>query len=185
MNEHKFDVKKLDKLNNPERLNLIDIDEIIKELDLPNESTIVDIGVGTGLFSEVFLNKLSNSKGFGFDISEEMVTWVNSNREPALNGKLSASVMSENKIPLADNTADLVFMITVHHELKNPGKLLEDVKRVLKNNGKLLICDWKEGAHNHFVTKESIINDLMVSGFTNITELNNSDKLICLISNID
>lgn len=183
MNEHKFDVKKLDKLNNPERLNLIDVDEIIRQLDLPKESTIVDIGVGTGLFSEVFLDKLPDSKGFGFDISEEMIEWVKKNRIDALDSRLSVGVMDENEIPLAENTADLVFMITVHHELKNPINLLKDVKRLLKSNGKLLICDWKEGVHNHFVTKESILNDLKISGFNNIKELNNSDKLVCLIGN--
>jgi len=183
MSGHKFDIKKLDKLNNTERLNLIDVDEIIKQLDLPKKSIIVDIGVGTGLFSEVFLNKLPDSKGFGFDISEEMIEWVNKNRTDALNGRLSVEVMSENQIPLAENTADLIFMITVHHELKSPVNLLKDVKRLLKSDGKLLICDWKEGVHNHFVTKESILSDLKIAGFNNIKELNNSDKLVCLISN--
>ncbi|MGL4106892.1 class I SAM-dependent methyltransferase [Clostridium sp. LP20] len=181
MNNHKFDIKKLDKLNNPERLNLINIDEIIEELKLPSNSTIVDIGVGTGLFSEVFLNKLPESKGFGFDISEEMINWVNENRKDHLNGRLSVAVMTENEIPLSENTADLVFMVTVHHELKDPIKLLKDVKRLLKDNGKILICDWREGMHHHFVSKESILSDLDLAGFENITELNNSNKLITLI----
>ena len=73
MNKHKFDVKKLEKLNNPERLNLIDVDRIIRELNLPKESVIVDIGRGTGIFSESFLSKLPYSKVFGFDILKEMV----------------------------------------------------------------------------------------------------------------
>lgn len=183
MNNHKFDVKKLDKLNNPERLKFINLDSIISELNLPKESVIVDIGVGTGLFSESFLNKLPDSKGFGFDISEDMVQWVKENRLDSLNGRLDVAVMSENKIPLDDNVADLVFMITVHHELQDPSELLDDVKRVLKSNGKLLICDWKEGVHKHFVTKESILNDLNMAGFKNIKEVNGSDKFVCLISN--
>ena len=183
MNNHKFDVTKLDKLNNPERLNLINVDEIIKELTLPSNSVIVDIGVGTAAFSENFLSKLPDSKGFGFDISEEMIKWVNENKKDALNGRLSVGVMTENEIPLAANTADLVFMITVHHELKSPAQLLTDVKRILKTNGKLLICDWKEDTHNHAVKKESIIHDLETVGFNNIKELNTSDKLVCFICN--
>ena len=183
MNNHKFDVKKLEKLNNPERLNLIDVDGIIKELNLPAESAIVDIGIGTGIFSESFLSKLPDSKGFGFDISEEMVKWIKENKLAALNGRLEVAVMSENEIPLDENIADLVFMITVHHELKNPIDLLKDAKRVLKSNGKLLICDWKEDAHKHFVTKESIISDLKIAGFNIIKEVNSSEKLICLIIN--
>lgn len=182
MNNHKFDVKKLNKLNNPERLSLIDLDKIIEELQLPKDSTIVDIGIGTGIFSEAFLSKLPNSKGLGFDISEDMIKWVKENRKDASTGRLSVAIMSENEIPLAENTADLVFMITVHHELKDPVSLLKDAKRVLKNDGKLLICDWKEGVHKHFVTKESILQDLDLSGFKNLKELNNSNKLISLIA---
>lgn len=181
MNEHKFDIKKLEKLNNIERLNLINLEGIIKELNLPDQSTIVDIGIGTGLFSEGFLNKLTSSKVFGFDISEEMVKWVNENRVPHLNKRLKVDVMGENEIPLDENFADLVFMITVHHELENPVNLLNDAKRVLKDNGQLLICDWKEGVHKHFVTKESIKNDLKSSGFNNIKEVDYSEKLVCLI----
>ncbi|MGG7145788.1 class I SAM-dependent methyltransferase [Clostridium butyricum] len=184
MNTHKFDVTKLDKLNNPERLNLIDLDVIIEKLNLPSNSIIVDIGIGTGIFSENFLTKLPDSKCFGFDISENMIEWVNKNRKDALNGRLSATIMNENHIPLAENTADFVFMITVHHELKEPVKLLRDIKRILNDNGKLLICDWKEGMHNHFVKKESIIHDLKEAGFNTIQEVTNFDKLICLISNI-
>lgn len=181
MNNHKFDAKKLDKLNNIERLNLIDTNAIIKELDLPNKSIIVDIGIGTGIFSENFLNQLPNSKGFGFDISKEMINWIKENRLPSLNGRLDVSIMNENELPLDENTADFIFMITVHHELENPVNLLKDVKRVLKSNGKLLICDWKEGAHNHYVSKESILNDLKMASFNNIKELPNSNKLLCLI----
>lgn len=181
MNVHKFDSKKLDRLNNPERLNLINIDEIIRELDLHNESIIVDIGVGTGIFLEYFLEKLPKANGFGFDISEEMVKWTNENREAALNGRLNVAIMSESDIPLEEKVADLAFMITVHHELEHPVKLLKDIKRVLKDSGKLLICDWKEGVNKHFVTKESIINDLKEAGFKNIKELDNSEKLVCMI----
>lgn len=181
MNVHKFDSKKLDRLNNPERLNLINIDEIIRELDLHNESIIVDIGVGTGIFSEYFLEKLPQAKGFGFDISEEMIKWTKENREVSLNGRLDVAVMNESEIPLEEKSADLVFMITVHHELEHPVDLLKDIKRVLKDSGKLLICDWKEGVNKHFVTKESIINDLKEAGFNNIKELNNSEKLVCMV----
>ena len=183
MNVHKFDSKKLDRLNNPERLNLINTEEIIRALNLNDESIIVDIGVGTGIFSEHFLEKLPKAKGFGFDISKEMIKWIKENREVAVNGRLNVSVMNESDIPLEEKVADLVFMITVHHELEHPVELLKDIRRVLKDSGKLLICDWKEGVNKHFVTKESIINDLKEARFNNIKELNNSEKLVCIIAN--
>ncbi len=183
MNGHKFDVKKLDKLNNPKRLEMIDLNKIVNELELPKEPTLVDIGAGTGIFSEAFLNKIPNSTSYALDISKDMIDWMEANRVLQLKSKLHTRLMEENNIPLEGNFADLVFMITVHHELENSEKLLNDAKRVLKENGKILICDWREGAHHHFVKKESILDDLSASGFNNITEIDASEKLVCIIAN--
>ncbi|WP_419727368.1 methyltransferase domain-containing protein [Terrisporobacter petrolearius] len=98
-----------------------------------------------------------------------------------MDSRLKTDLMEENKIPLEDKVADLVFMITLHHELENGEKLLKDANRILKDNGKILICDWKEGAHHHFVKKESIISDLKNSNFNNIKEIYASEKLVCII----
>ena len=59
MNNHKFDVKKLEKLNNPKRLESLNLDLLIKELNLPSNSTLVDIGTGTGFFAESYFKKNS------------------------------------------------------------------------------------------------------------------------------
>ncbi|CEH34309.1 Methyltransferase domain [Romboutsia lituseburensis] len=182
MSIHKFDVKKLEKLNNPERLNMLDLNKIITELDLPTKSTLVDIGAGTGIFSEKLLNLIPDSSCYAFDISEEMIEWMKLNRINNLESRLNVGLMDENKIPLKDDKADLAFMITLHHELENGGELLKDVNRILKDSGKVLICDWKEGKHHHFVKKECIINDLKHANFKDIKEIESSEKLVCIIA---
>ncbi len=184
MNNHKFDVKKLEKLNNPKRLESLNLDLLIKELNLPSNSTLVDIGTGTGFFAEAILRKIPDSTCFGFDISEEMINWTTENRVPSLNSRFSVKLMTENEIPVKENFADLVFIIAVYHELDNPMLLLKEVKRILKPNGKLLICDWKEGAHHHFVKKEDILNHLTTSNFKNIKEIDASEPFLCLISSL-
>lgn len=183
MTHHKFDVKKLEKLNNPERIKNINLDKIINTLDLPANSTLVDIGVGTGIFSEKFLELLPSSKCIGCDISLEMIDWIKENRLPNLSSRFEIKLMNETAIPLEDGVADLGFMIMLHHELENPIELLKDVHRILKPSGKILICDWKEGMHRHFVTKESILSDLDSSGFSKIQELDVADNLVCFIAN--
>lgn len=181
MNTHKFDVKKLEKLNNPQRLQMVDLQNLINELDLPSNSVLVDVGAGTGIFSQEFLNLIPDSTCFAYDISKEMIDWIKENRVEKMNSRLKADLMEENKIPLEDKVADFVFMITLHHELENGEKLLKDANRILKDNGKILICDWKEGAHHHFVKKESIISDLKNSNFNNIKEIDAYEKLVCII----
>jgi ubiquinone/menaquinone biosynthesis C-methylase UbiE len=181
MSGHKFDVKKLEKLNNPKRVEMIELGKIINELQLSPNSVLVDIGAGTGIFSEEMLDLIPDSQCYALDISEEMLEWIDQNRVSKLKSRLKTKLMDENNIPLKDNIADLVFMITVHHELEDGEILLKEIKRILKKDGKVLICDWKEGCHHHFVKKESIIEDLKLAGFNTIKEIEASEKLVCLI----
>ena len=181
MSGHKFDVKKLEKLNNPKRLDMIELGKIVNELQLSSKSVLVDIGAGTGIFSEKLLDLVPDSQCYALDISKEMIEWINQNRVPKLKSGLKTKLMDENNIPLEDNMADLAFMITVHHELEDSKTLLKEIKRVLKEDGKVLICDWKEGCHHHFVKKGNIIEDLKLAGFNTIKEIEASEKLVCLI----
>lgn len=182
MSNHKFDVKKLEKLNNPKRLESLNLDLLIKELALPKNSTLVDIGTGTGFFAQAMLNKLPSSTCIGFDISQNMLNWTNENRVPKLNSRYNVKLMPENSIPTEDNSADLVFMIAVYHELDNPEILLNEIHRILKPTGKLLICDWKEGSHHHFVKKDNILKTLNQTNFKDIKEIDASEPFLCLIS---
>ncbi|MGL5416734.1 MAG: class I SAM-dependent methyltransferase [Clostridium sp.] len=179
---HKFDVKKLDKLNNPKRLDTLNLDLLLRELNLDSNSVLVDVGTGTGFFAEAILNKMPDAICFGFDISKDMLSWIKENKSPDILSRFNVQLMEESKIPLADNFADLVFMIAVYHELENPRDLLKEASRVLKPNGKLLICDWKEGSHHHFVKKNDILEDLNVCNFKNLKEIDASEPFLCLIS---
>ena len=49
-----------------------------------------------------------------------------------------------DSVPLDDGIADLVFMINLHHELENPSRMIEESRRLLKTDGKILIVDWKK-----------------------------------------
>ena len=79
MNENKFDTKKLQKLNNPQRLADISPDYIWEKLNIKEPGVIVDIGAGTGFFSVAFLEKSKSSKIYACDSSEVMIEWMKEN----------------------------------------------------------------------------------------------------------
>ncbi len=143
MNEKKFDPKKLQKLNNPQRRVDIPPDYVWEKLNIEKPGVFVDIGAGTAFFSVAFLQKSKLSTIYACDSSEVMVNWVKENITPIYPNIIPIKT-EEYDVPLDDGIADLVFMINLHHELDNPSLTVEESKRILKPDGKIFVVDWKK-----------------------------------------
>lgn len=176
--EKKFNPKKLEKLNNPKRLKNIPPEYILKRLEINNSTTIIDIGAGTGLFSRAFYDLIEDSTVYALDISEDMYEWMKSN----LPEGITPLIMGENDIPLDSDFSDLAIMINLHHELENPVDLLKETRRVLKNEGKICIVDWKKeempmGPSIEIrCTSDEIMSQLNLAGFININQDNSLER---------
>lgn len=143
MNEKKFDPEKLQKLNNPERLKDIPPDYVWEKLNIQKTDVMVEIGAGTAFFSVAFLKLGNPSKLYACDVSDVMLDWVKENVAQKYPEIIPVKT-EEDSVPLDDATADLVFMINLHHELDNPGRSVEDAYRLLKPGGTVFIVDWKK-----------------------------------------
>jgi ubiquinone/menaquinone biosynthesis C-methylase UbiE len=186
MEEKRFDVKKLNKLNHPERSKIFPVEQIVKLAKLNKPQTIVDVGAGTGFFSIPFSTLFKNSKLYACDISEVMINWMNENIVTKYSNIIPLK-MSDNYIPLENDTADFLFMVNLHHELNSPEKTLKDCFRVIKPKGVIAISDWKKentnrgpSIHLRF-TPEVIEEQLTEAGFHNIRVYNDFPNNFLLI----
>lgn len=75
----KFDPAKLARLNDPKRLEYLNIDVIWGKALLANPKVLIDIGAGTAFFALHFSKKIKNGKVYACDISEKMLVWMNDN----------------------------------------------------------------------------------------------------------
>jgi ubiquinone/menaquinone biosynthesis C-methylase UbiE len=184
---HKFDIGNLERLNDPKRLEILDLQAVISHFRLQKDMTLVDIGTGTGLFAEAFLKLLPEARCYALDIRHEVIEWIKNNRETYREGRLIPQLMEESKTPLGDNIADFLFMITLHHELEEPVELMKECRRILKLGGKLLIADWRKDdmesggpPRDHRIEPSLVISHLKQAGFADITIFNASKRLFCL-----
>lgn len=178
-NSKKFDTKKLDKLNNTERLKWINPDLIWETLQLNTPKTLIDIGAGTGIFAKEFTKKIPDGKPEGkvyaCDSSEVMIDWM---QENLAEKNIIPFLTKENSINLDNEIADLIYMITVHHELYEPENLLRETHRLLKSGGKIAIIDWKKEEMTNGpsiekrISEETIIIQLKNVGFDNVVSHN-------------
>ena len=189
MDEKRFNPKKLHKLNNPDRLLDIPPQYIWDKLNLSlaESGIFVDIGAGTGFFSIPFADHIKNGKVFACDISDIMVNWMKTNICPKYPNIVPLR-MEENAVFLEGGLADLVYMINLHHELEYPEEILKESFRILKNNGKIFIVDWKkentlEGPPIHLRYLPEKVKDQLVSvGFENANIYNKMSKHFLLIA---
>ena len=172
----KFDPKMLAKLNDPKRLEYLNPDVIWEKAGLSSPQVLIDIGAGTGFFALLFSKKMGKGKIYACDISEEMLAWMNNNL-PLESKRIVIPVkMEENSVPLSDGTADLVYMINLHHELEEPLRVLKESHRLIRKGGKLMIIDWKkeetpEGPPLGLrVTELTIESQMSKSFFSNISK---------------
>ena len=173
MEEKRFDPQKLDKLNKPSRIKEFSLDLIIEQTGLLNPKTIVDIGAGTGFYSIPFAVRYPKSKIYALDISDVMIIWMKENIVPKHDNIVPVK-MEDNQTNLQDASADLVFMVNLHHELDKPDLMLKEAYRILKDNGFIAISDWRKentnkgpSYHLRYDTKQVKLQ-LSNSGFKNI-----------------
>lgn len=193
---HKFNPKSLAKLDNPERRKLLPPEEVISQMGIFEGQKVVDLGCGIGYLTFP-LAKAVGVSGlvYGLDILEEMLEearhrYNNSEELCALNN-IKFLQSKESMLPLAEHTADVVVMVNVFHELEEPSKLLIEIKRILKNSGKIFIIEWKKEKMEigppieHRKSKDDIINSLQSNGYISIKsmELQPAHLLVEALSN--
>ncbi len=138
----RFNPAEAHKLEDPERLVWMPPDEILACLPLGADATVADVGAGTGYFAIPMAARVK--RVLAVDVSPEMLQ--------LLRGKLSRAGAPRNielvegsadRTSLADSSCDLVFLANVWHEIENSGRVLEEMRRILKPGGTVGILDWR------------------------------------------
>jgi len=120
-------------------------DEIVSKLNL-NKSCILDIGTGVGSLAFEFAKRLTSSKVYGLDISQDMLKeaerLTTGKKPPNLEFILGDAYHLEFK----DEFFDLVVSFGVLHHLKDLRLVFGEIKRVLKKEGSAFIYDLRKDA---------------------------------------
>lgn len=112
---------------------------VLSWIDYKTERDILDLGCGKGELLkqiEVRLNSYKIDKKFkisGLDISPNMIEKAKNNSE------IEFKVGDSEDIPFAENTFQVITCLNSFHHYENPDKVLKEIHRVLKNEGKIII----------------------------------------------
>lgn len=176
MGGYKFDQAKMARLDDPGRLEDLRPDVMWEALGAPESvGTIVDVGAGTGVFAEQFALLAPGAVVYAADTSQGMLDWIADKRASLVeSGRIVPVLSDETTLPLPDASADLAIMVNMHHELDDPVALYEDIRRILRPGGRMLVVDWTDRDTPHGpplairASEEQIVEALRSAGFEDI-----------------
>jgi len=98
---------------------------------------ILDVSCGTGELLLSLSRRIEKPSLFGVDISANMLKIA----EKKLGSKASLKYSSADKLPFKDSTFHYMITTEAFHHYTHQEKSIQEMKRVLKPNGRLIIAD--------------------------------------------
>jgi len=131
-------------------------DLLVADIDRAAVSRVVDLGCGTGRFSELLAAHFGVPV-IGVDPSLKMV--AEARGKPA-SGQVEYRQGRGEEMPLPDQSAELVFMSMVYHHIVDPGAAARECRRVLHPGGHVAIRNGTRESdfpHRHFFPLQPLI----------------------------
>jgi ubiquinone/menaquinone biosynthesis C-methylase UbiE len=119
---------RLASLNNMTNKSFIDF------IELRKTDKVLDVGSGLGLLAKEVALKIPHGKVTGLEKSEEQIKLC-----PASVSNLTFIKGDAHNMPFDDNSYDVVYCRYILEHVANPLKVLNEVRRVLVNRGRLFV----------------------------------------------
>ncbi len=160
----RYDKDWIDKMLDVEwRLEGLAPRQFLLDAGLAEGQTFVDLGCGPGFFTLPAASIVGpEGKAYAVDIKQELLDMVT--ERAAARGMYNLIIVrsSGTSVPLDDAFADFVMCSLVVHYFSDTSAreaFLEDVSRVLKPGGKLLLIDWttRDSAEGRYVGQDEVM----------------------------
>jgi ubiquinone/menaquinone biosynthesis C-methylase UbiE len=140
------------------------LDNITQSININNIKNYLDIGTGNGKFAVTFGKSigLDSQHIYGVDLDNfaEQKDW---NRNKNNQKFIFQTIQEDKKYPFEDHFFDIITVKMVLHHIKNLNFLFEEIKRILKNNGLLIIIE-----HSSFTYADFMLNDIEHGLYMNV-----------------
>ncbi|WP_049915097.1 class I SAM-dependent methyltransferase [Haloferax mucosum] len=136
MGFHTFDVDAAAKLDDPARYRFVSREELLSHLHPSSESTVADLGSGTGFFTDDVAPHVGTL--YAVDVQAEMHDFYRENGAPENVEFVTADVAS---LPFDDDDLDAAFSTMTYHEFATDESLAE-LARVVRPGGTVVVVDW-------------------------------------------
>jgi len=153
----------------------------LKQFGIREDMIVADLGAGTGFYSIALAYMVPNGKVYAIEIQKDFLTTIKNKIKEANLKNIECFWGNVEKIggtKIKDEVVDAVVISNVLFQIENKEKFIEEVKRILKPGGKVLIIDWSDdssliGSNSKFIiSKDKILNMFEAKGFIYDRDIN-------------
>ena len=144
----------------------------LKNLKIPHQARILDVGCGTGLL----FNHIRDEKNtvVGIDISILLLKLAKARTKRARN--LSLVRADADNLPFKEAQFNNVFAFTILQNMPKPSETLIEIKRVTKPNGKVVVTALKK------VFSRQVFRELLHKTGLFLDSFEDTEKLKCYVA---
>lgn len=120
----------------------------LKAFGLRENMIIADLGAGTGFYSIAAAQMVPHGKVYAVDVQKDYLQTIsNKAKADRLDNLeiLCGNVEKTHGTHIGDSIVDAIIASNILFQIQNTKKFIEEIKRILKPNGKLLLIDWEQG----------------------------------------
>ncbi len=120
-------------------------EEAIEAMGVRPGMVVADVGAGVGYFTTRLAKKVGpTGKVYANDIQPEMLARLQDrlDTENVTNVETVLGTQSDPKLPAGK--LDLILMVDVYHELSQPQRMLQQMRKALKADGRLVLIEYRK-----------------------------------------
>jgi ubiquinone/menaquinone biosynthesis C-methylase UbiE len=117
----------------------------LKALGLREDNIVADLGAGTGYYSIILGTLVPRGKVYAVELQKDFLETINNKVKKAHLENVEIIWGNIEKIggtKIKDGIVDAVVVSNVLFQIEDKGNFIEEVKRILKPKGKVLLIDW-------------------------------------------
>jgi len=150
-------------------MKFLDPNDALKQFGIYGTQDVADLGAGSGHFSIHAARRLDGGRLYAVDIQKDMLSRLTA--EAKADGltnlhPLWGDLARARGVPLADATIDRAIAANVLFSLDDRDAFVQETKRLLRPNGKVLIIEWRGDVEGGPHPKHKISPEVALSLFS-------------------
>ncbi len=143
-----------------DRAKNLQIDRVMEILKISEGKSVADFGAGSGWFT-VRAAKRVGEKGkvYAVEINQEYINYINDRAKKENFTNIQTVLGTEDDPKLTAKSVDAVLILKTYHEIGQPIRVLQNLRKSLKKDALLGIIDRNGKGDDHGIDKEKVIEE--------------------------